>query len=93
MNGETLGSVDYYPHSQALIDDVKNDLRRAFEKSKRAPKVMVMGALGRCGRLKFLKIYLIDRGSVDFLESAGITDILKWDMEETRSKYITVVFC
>lgn len=73
ISGEALGPVDYYPHSDALVEDIKNDLRRAFEKTKKSPKVMVMGALGRCGK-----------GSVDFLERAGITDILKWDLEETR---------
>ncbi|CAG8774524.1 15722_t:CDS:2, partial [Funneliformis caledonium] len=41
----------------------------------RSPRVMVMGALGRCGK-----------GAVEFAQRAGIQDenIIKWDIEETK---------
>jgi alanine dehydrogenase len=38
------------------------------------PKVLVLGALGRCGK-----------GSVDMAKAANITELLEWDMNETKS--------
>jgi len=75
LTGEPLGAVDYYSDSDALVADVRGDLKKAFEKTQKAPKVMVMGALGRCGK-----------GSVDFLEQAGVKDIVRWDLPETQGK-------
>ena len=47
-----------------------------MEKVGRSPRVMVMGALGRCGT-----------GAKDFALKAGIpdADIIQWDMQETAA--------
>ncbi|KAI0160473.1 hypothetical protein GGR57DRAFT_384557 [Xylariaceae sp. FL1272] len=72
--GELLPGVESYPNEAALITDVKKDLEAARAKAGRGPRVIVIGALGRCGR-----------GAVDMCLKAGIPDdqILKWDMAET----------
>lgn len=65
---------DFYPSREALIDDVKRSLEAGKAKSGRLPRVIVIGALGRCGR-----------GAVDAVTRAGVPEgnILKWDMAET----------
>ncbi|KAI8629661.1 hypothetical protein F5Y19DRAFT_73132 [Xylariaceae sp. FL1651] len=72
--GELLPGVESYPNESALITDVKKDLEAARAKAGRLPRVIVIGALGRCGR-----------GAVDMCLKAGIPDeqILKWDLAET----------
>lgn len=49
-------------------------LLEIVKKSGREPRVLVIGALGRCGR-----------GAVDLCLKAGISieNVLKWDMAET----------
>jgi saccharopine dehydrogenase (NAD+, L-lysine forming) len=70
-----LPGVESYPNEAALIDDVKKNLDEAKSKLGRLPRVIVIGALGRCGR-----------GAVEMALKAGIPDdqILKWDMAETK---------
>ncbi|KAI8955583.1 hypothetical protein F4801DRAFT_586728 [Xylaria longipes] len=72
--GEPLPGVESYPNESALITDIKKDLDAARAKAGRLPRVIVIGALGRCGR-----------GAVDMCLKAGIPDeqILGWDMAET----------
>lgn len=72
--GEPLPGVESYPNESALISDIKSDLEASSAKAGRLPRVIVIGALGRCGR-----------GAVDMCLKAGIPDeqILKWDMAET----------
>ncbi|KAI0023822.1 hypothetical protein F4780DRAFT_776446 [Xylariomycetidae sp. FL0641] len=72
--GEALPGVESYPNEGALIADVKRDLEAGKTKTGRLPRVIVIGALGRCGR-----------GAVDMCLKAGLPDenILKWDMAET----------
>lgn len=72
--GDLLPGVESYPNESALITDIKNDLEAARAKAGRLPRVIVIGALGRCGR-----------GAVDMCLKAGIPDeqILKYDMAET----------
>jgi saccharopine dehydrogenase (NAD+, L-lysine forming) len=76
-DGEPLPSVaeytngrGYYNNEKELLDQVQNDLSRAA----RMPRILIIGALGRCGK-----------GAVEFCEKVGIPshDILRWDMEET----------
>ena len=57
------------------MSHVKSRLEKAAAKCGRTPRVMVMGALGRCGS-----------GAVNFAKACGIDDasILKWDMAETK---------
>lgn len=56
------------------MTDVKKAYAQGKEKAGREPRVIVIGALGRCGR-----------GAVDMCVKAGIpeSNILKWDMAET----------
>ena len=76
-NGEPLPGVTeytdgkgYYNNESELVDQIQNDLSRA----PRTPRVLIIGALGRCGK-----------GAVEFCEKIGIPSdhILRWDMEET----------
>ncbi|KAJ0351978.1 hypothetical protein COL154_003780 [Colletotrichum chrysophilum] len=72
--GEPYPSVESYPNEDALIADVKKALAEGVAKAGYTPRVMVIGALGRCGR-----------GAVAMAEKAGIADILKWDIQETTA--------
>ena len=66
--------VTAYPNEAALIADVKKAVAEGAEKVGRQPKVLVIGALGRCGK-----------GAVDLCRKAGVPEenIIKWDMAET----------
>ena len=73
--GTPLGSIPIYPSAPALIDSVKTGLSSALPHNDgQQPRVIVIGALGRCGT-----------GAVDFCLAAGVPEssILKWDMAET----------
>lgn len=67
-------AVSSYPHQDALIADVKKAVAEGAAKAGRLPRVIVIGALGRCGQ-----------GAVDMCRAAGLPEeqILKWDMAET----------
>lgn len=71
---KTMPAVSSYPNQDALLSDVKAKMQEGELVAKRKPTVLVIGALGRCGR-----------GAVDLCKQAGIPDenILKWDMAET----------
>lgn len=60
----------YYPTEGDLVKQVAEDIQAVG----RAPRVLVIGALGRCGS-----------GAVDLCRKAGVPDenIIKWDMAET----------
>lgn len=66
----TLDSLEPYPNEAKLVDEIKEELSKCDKK----PKVLVIGALGRCGS-----------GAVDLCKKVGIPDenIIKWDMAET----------
>ncbi|KAH0612619.1 uncharacterized protein H6S33_008999 [Morchella sextelata] len=72
--GEEIRDVKPYPNEDALIKYVKELVAEGAKKSGRQPRVLVIGALGRCGR-----------GAVDLCLKAGIPteNVLKWDMAET----------
>ncbi|KAF9875816.1 saccharopine dehydrogenase [Colletotrichum karsti] len=72
--GEAFPSVESYPNENLLIDDVKKALSEGQSKAGRLPRVIVIGALGRCGS-----------GAVDMCLRAGIPEenLLKWDIDET----------
>lgn len=55
--------------------DQANEYGTVAANGNQYPKVMVMGALGRCGR-----------GACDFARKAGIPEenIIKWDINETK---------
>lgn len=71
---EPFPGVESYPNEAALITNVKKALDEGAKKAGRVPRVIVIGALGRCGS-----------GAVDALRKAGVPEenILKWDMAET----------
>jgi hypothetical protein len=73
-HSEPFPGVESYPNEDALITGVKKALDEGAKKAGRHPRVIVIGALGRCGS-----------GAVDALLKAGLPEenILKWDMAET----------
>lgn len=48
--GEPLPSLKYYANEDELIAEVEKVLSEAQAKAGRLPQVIVIGALGRCGR-------------------------------------------
>jgi len=71
---EPFPSVSSYPNENDLIADVKKAIAQGSEKTGKAPRVLVIGALGRCGS-----------GAVDLCLRAGVPteNVIKWDMAET----------
>ena len=71
---QPLPSVSSYPNEDALIADVKKAITQGAEKAGKTPRVLIIGALGRCGS-----------GAVDLCLKAGvpIDNVLRWDMMET----------
>lgn len=72
--GKPQGPVPSFDSAPALTSHVKAALEAPVRAEGRPPRVIVIGALGRCGK-----------GAVDFCLDAGIPEesILKWDMAET----------
>ncbi|GIZ49601.1 hypothetical protein CKM354_001263100 [Cercospora kikuchii] len=70
-----LPGVTPYENEGLLIDDVKKHIEAGKAQAGRLPRVLVIGALGRCGR-----------GAVDLAVKAGVEDIIKWDIDETKAK-------
>jgi hypothetical protein len=70
-------AVSSYPNEDALIADVKKAVAQGTEKAGKAPRVLIIGALGRCGT-----------GAVDLCLRAGVPteSILKWDLAETGNE-------
>ncbi|KAJ2781843.1 Saccharopine dehydrogenase [Coemansia interrupta] len=68
--GEKYPVIKPYPNEDVLIAETKEKLAKVGK----MPKIMVMGALGRCGS-----------GAVSYARKAGIPEenIVKWDMAET----------
>lgn len=71
---KTMPGVSSYANQDLLLDDIKAKLAEGEKIAGHKPRVLVIGALGRCGR-----------GAVDLCKQAGVPDdqILKWDMAET----------
>ncbi|RDL32976.1 uncharacterized protein BP5553_08415 [Venustampulla echinocandica] len=78
--GEQLPGVEsftqgrgYYLNEDEMLEQLRTDLRLGIKKAGRAPKVLVMGCLGRSGV-----------GAVDLFLRAGLdnSQILKWDLAE-----------
>lgn len=68
----------HYASEDLFVSHIKSCLEKVWlgdENMKRRPKVLVMGALGRCGR-----------GATSMLEKIGLLEeqIIKWDLEETK---------
>lgn len=76
-DGTDYPAVKPYPNETALLDEVREQLKAAVEVNGGTwPRVIVIGALGRCGT-----------GAVHAALKAGVPDenILKWDLPETAS--------
>ncbi|ORY48484.1 Formate/glycerate dehydrogenase catalytic domain-like protein [Rhizoclosmatium globosum] len=75
-DGVKFPQINHFNNDKALIAYIKENLALAVKKFGRQPRVMVMGALGRCGS-----------GATDFVRHAGIPEenIIKWDMAETKA--------
>ncbi|MCJ1358824.1 MAG: Saccharopine dehydrogenase [Icmadophila ericetorum] len=72
---EPMPGVSSYPNEKALLQDVRAAYKKGMELNvDNLPQVLVIGALGRCGK-----------GAVDLCLAAGIPaeKLLKWDMAET----------
>jgi saccharopine dehydrogenase (NAD+, L-lysine forming) len=69
-----MPGVKPYANQDLLDNDIRSRLASGEKISGRKPRVLVIGALGRCGR-----------GAVDLCRHVGIPEenILKWDMAET----------
>ena len=67
-------SVSSYPNENDLIADVKKAVVQGLEKTGKAPRVLIIGALGRCGS-----------GAVDLCLRAGVPteNVIKWDLVRT----------
>jgi len=63
-----------FPPLQASpnLDQLIGEVSKSLQQTKKQPKVMVIGAKGRCGQ-----------GAVHFLQAVGIKHITEWDMNET----------
>ena len=74
--GDAYPAIASYPDEQKLIDDVRNHLNERSEAGQASPRVIVIGALGRCGS-----------GAVDMCRAVGISEenIVKWDLAETAA--------
>ena len=62
----------YYKNEGDLIKEVKKDLENGLSRTGgKRPQILVIGALGRCGR-----------GALDLCRAVGIpeSNLLKWDM-------------
>ncbi|KAI1609074.1 saccharopine dehydrogenase [Exophiala viscosa] len=73
-SAKPMPSVSSYANQDLLLDDVRAKISEGEKIAGRKPTVLVIGALGRCGR-----------GAVDLCTQAGIPDenIIKWDIAET----------
>lgn len=65
-----------YDHEKILIKEVKAGLEKGLTKTDgEYPRVLVIGALGRCGG-----------GALDLCRAVGVPEshLLKWDLDETK---------
>ena len=72
---EKLDKIEAWKCEKDMVNDCIALIKRAAPKSKykKPPKVIVIGALGRCGG-----------GSVHIAKSCGLTEISEWDLDETK---------
>jgi len=69
---EPFPSLSPYPSVEELAKAVAHQLAQVNQVTGKTPKVMVMGAKGRCGL-----------GALYFLQEAGVSTFTEWDMAET----------
>ncbi|CAG8690959.1 5648_t:CDS:2 [Dentiscutata erythropus] len=73
--GEKFPSVVHFQNENELIAYMNTRLTKAIRIKGCAPRIMVIGALGRCGR-----------GAAELARKLDIPEenIIKWDLEETK---------
>ncbi|CAI7608343.1 unnamed protein product [Penicillium pancosmium] len=73
--GTPLSGEVPYANQDLLIESVKETLEAGKKVAGRAPKILVIGALGRCGK-----------GAVQLAKDVGVPEenIIQWDMAETK---------
>ena len=74
---EPLPAKTPYQNETHLIKEVKAELEKGLAKTNgEYPRVLVIGALGRCGT-----------GALNLCRAVGVPEdcLLKWDLEETKS--------
>jgi hypothetical protein len=83
-NNEPFPSVSSYPNENELIADVKKAVVQGSEKTGKAPRVLVIGALGRCGS-----------GAIDLCLRAGVPteNVVKWDLVRTPCAILNLTLC
>ena len=84
-NSSRMPPVKPYSNEADLLDKIGKRVADGKMRSGRLPRVIIIGALGRCGR-----------GTVDLLEKIDIPpeNIIKWDLAETGAKsgpYLEIV--
>lgn len=75
---EPLPGVKPYENEKLLVDEVKRSIEAGKAKAGKLPRVLVIGALGRCGR-----------GAVDLCEKAGVSEILVCHAQCTHKPELT----
>ncbi|KAI5289008.1 Saccharopine dehydrogenase [Ascosphaera aggregata] len=66
------GGKGYYGSETEMIEQIQADVERGAKIAGHKPRILVIGALGRCGR-----------GAVDACTRSGVKEVLRWDMAET----------
>lgn len=71
---QPLPAVESYANQTMLLDDIRAQMAEGHAKAGRHPRVIVIGALGRCGK-----------GAIDLCRQVNIPEdsILQWDLAET----------
>ncbi|KAJ6021394.1 Saccharopine dehydrogenase [Penicillium herquei] len=74
-NGESLPGEVPYANQDLLIESVKECVEAGKKIAGKYPTILVIGALGRCGK-----------GAVQLAKDVGIpeSNIIEWDMAETK---------
>ncbi|MCJ1317986.1 Saccharopine dehydrogenase [Xylographa vitiligo] len=75
--GKPFPSIDYYRSEADLVAKVKRSLEEGMKHTTSIPRVMVMGALGRCGS-----------GALGLCKAIGVPDfsMVRWDLAETSQR-------
>ena len=74
--GKPMPGKTPYENEQLLVKEVQADLNKGLAKTQgKCPQILVIGALGRCGR-----------GALDLARAVGVpeSNLLKWDLDETK---------
>lgn len=65
----------HYQNQQELDKEVKSELDKVSKTAEELPRILIIGALGRCGG-----------GAISLCRNVGIPDskLIKWDLPETK---------